>query len=137
MIIYMPVFLLMRDKGKGKGRICPRTGHEGTVGEWRHSCTRVLISALNRGAWSAPHPGLFTPRKDPIHIVQEAEWAPGSVWTDGENLAPTGIRSQDRPSRSEIRLVQFGQISEDNVARTACFHIYLFIYVRKNSNYPD
>jgi hypothetical protein len=27
--------------------------------------------------------------------------APGSVWTVAENLAPTGIRSPDRPARSE------------------------------------
>jgi hypothetical protein len=35
-----------------------------------------------------------------VPIVQEAVWAPGSVWTGAENLAPTGIRSPDRPARS-------------------------------------
>ena len=45
--------------------------------------------------------GRFTPRKDPVHIVQEAGWAPGPVWTGAENLASTGIRSPDRPARSE------------------------------------
>jgi hypothetical protein len=34
-------------------------------------------------------------------IVQETWWAPGPVWTGEENLSPTGIRSQDRPVRSE------------------------------------
>ena len=34
-----------------------------------------------------PRP-LFTPRKDPVHIVQEAGWHPGPVWTGVENLAP-------------------------------------------------
>jgi len=38
-----------------------------------------------------PHPGYFTPRKDPVLIVQEAGWAPGPVWMGAENLAPTGI----------------------------------------------
>ena len=47
-----------------------------------------------------PRP-LFTPRKDPVPIVQEAGWAPGPVWTGAENLALTGIRSPDRPARSE------------------------------------
>ena len=47
-----------------------------------------------------PRP-LFTPGKDPVSIVQEAEWAPGPVWTGAENLAPTGIRSPDRPARSQ------------------------------------
>ena len=32
------------------------------------------------------------PGKDPVSIVQEAGWAPGSVWTGAENFAATGIR---------------------------------------------
>ena len=52
------------------------------------------------GGWSMPRPGLFTPGKDPVPIVQEAGWAPGTVWTGAENLAPTGIRFSDRPTRS-------------------------------------
>jgi hypothetical protein len=36
-----------------------------------------------------------------LPIVQEAGWAPGPVWTDAENLSPTGIRSPDPPARSE------------------------------------
>jgi len=44
---------------------------------------------------------LFTSGKDPVPIVQEAGWAPGPVWTGAENLAPTGIRSPDRPARSQ------------------------------------
>ena len=34
-----------------------------------------------------PRP-LFTPGKDPVPIVQEAGWAPGTVWAGAENLAP-------------------------------------------------
>jgi hypothetical protein len=34
-------------------------------------------------------------------IVLEAGWAPVPVWTGGENLASTGIRSPDRTVRSE------------------------------------
>ena len=37
-------------------------------------------------------PASLYPGKDPVPIVQEAEWAPGPVWTGAENLAPTGIR---------------------------------------------
>jgi hypothetical protein len=47
-----------------------------------------------------PRP-LSTSGKDPVPIVQEAEWAPGPVWTGEENLAPTWIRSPDRPTRSQ------------------------------------
>jgi len=46
-------------------------------------------------------PAALYPPKDPVPIVQEAGWAPGSVWTGAKNLAHTGIRSRDRPSRSQ------------------------------------
>jgi hypothetical protein len=60
-----------------------------------------LTSALEEVGWSAPRPGCITPRKDPVPIVQESEWAPGPVWTCAKNLAPTGIRSPNRPVRSQ------------------------------------
>jgi hypothetical protein len=56
-----------------------------------------MTSALEGGEWSAARPGRNLP---PVPIVQEAGWAPGPVWTGAENLAPTGIRSPDRPARS-------------------------------------
>ena len=43
----------------------------------------------------------FTPGKDPVPIVQEAGWASGPAWTGAENLAPTGLRSPDRPARRQ------------------------------------
>jgi hypothetical protein len=48
---------------------------------------------------STPRP-YFTPRKEPVPIVQEAGWAPGPVWMGGKSR-PTGIRSLDRPTRSQ------------------------------------
>jgi hypothetical protein len=37
-----------------------------------------------------------------LRIVQEAGWASGSVWTGaGNHTPPAGIRSLDRPARSE------------------------------------
>ena len=41
------------------------------------------------------------PWKTQVPIVQEAVWAPESVWTGVENLIYTGIRSPDRRARSE------------------------------------
>jgi hypothetical protein len=38
---------------------------------------------------------------DPVGSVQEAGWAPGPVWTCAKKLAPTGIRSPDRPARGQ------------------------------------
>jgi hypothetical protein len=43
----------------------------------------------------------LTPGKGLVPIVQEAGWASGPVWTGAANLAPTAIRSEDRPARSE------------------------------------
>jgi hypothetical protein len=36
-----------------------------------------------------------------VPLVQDVGWAPGPVWTGAENLAPTAIRSPERPTRSE------------------------------------
>jgi hypothetical protein len=47
-----------------------------------------------------PRP-LLTPGKDPAPIVQNAEWAPGPVWTGAENFSPIGFRSPDRPVRTQ------------------------------------
>ena len=37
---------------------------------------------------------VYPRKKDPVQ-------APGPVWMGAENLAPTGIRSPDRPARNE------------------------------------
>ena len=80
-------------------RLCTgRTTHRGSRGIalpfHNHGTRRGL------GVSVTPWP-LFTPRKDPVPTVREARWAPGPVWTGAENLAPTGIRSSDRPTRSQ------------------------------------
>jgi len=80
-------------------RLCTgRTAHRGSRG--------IALPFHDHGTrrrWgvSVTSRPLFTPGKDPVPIVQEAGWAPVSVWTDAENLAPTGIRSPDRPARSQ------------------------------------
>jgi len=48
---------------------------------------------------STPRPH-FTPGEDPVPIVQEAGWAPGSVWT-GEKSRPHRYSIPDRPARSQ------------------------------------
>ena len=80
-------------------RLCTsHTAHRGSRG--------IALPFLDHGTrrgWGVsftPRP-LFTPGKDPVPIVQEAGWAPGPVWTGAENLAPTGIRSPDRPAHSQ------------------------------------
>ena len=49
---------------------------------------------------ATPRP-LYPRERDPVLILWEDGWAPGPVWTGAENLAPTGIRSPDRPACSE------------------------------------
>ena len=80
-------------------RLCTgRTAHRGSRGialPFHDHGTRQ-----GRGVSVTPWP-FFIPGKDPVPIVQEAVWAPGPVWTGAENLATTGIRSPDRPARSQ------------------------------------
>ena len=56
---------------KGKGKVHPRTVHEGPEGEKRYSATRSLTSALDVGGWSTPRPSRFTPGKypEPVPII--------------------------------------------------------------------
>jgi hypothetical protein len=75
----------------------PRRAHRGSRGIALH----ILDLGATWGGWSAPRPGRFTPGKYPVPVVQEAGWDPGPVWTCAKNLAPTGIRSPDRPVRSQ------------------------------------
>ena len=48
-----------------KGKLNPRTGHEGPEGQQRYSSTLSLTSALDMGGWSTPRPGRFTAGKGP------------------------------------------------------------------------
>jgi len=75
-----------------------RTAHRGSRG-----IALLIHDHGTRRGWgvSVTLRPLFTPGKDPVPIVQEAGWAPGPVWIGAENLASTGIRSPDRPARSE------------------------------------
>ena len=58
-----------------------------------YSSTLFLTSALEGGP---PYP-----RERPGPITQAAGWASGPVWTGVANLAPTRIRSPDRPARRQ------------------------------------
>jgi hypothetical protein len=64
-----------------------------------------LYSFFNLGArwrWvvnAMPRP-LYTRERPCTHCIGVG-WGPGPVWTGAKNLAPIGIRSLDRPARSE------------------------------------
>jgi hypothetical protein len=42
---------------------------------------------------------------DQVHILQESEWATGTVWTGAKHLAYTGIWSPDRPAGSKSIII--------------------------------
>ena len=66
--------------------------------------TRIALLFRDRGTrrgWrvsSAPRPH-FIPGKEPVPILQEAGWAPGSVWTNRKSL-PHWDSIPDRPAHS-------------------------------------
>jgi len=80
-------------------RLCTgRTAHRGSRG-----IALLFLHHGTRRGWGVsvtPRP-LFTRGKDPVPIVQESGWVPGPVWTGAENLAPSEIRSPDRPACSQ------------------------------------
>jgi hypothetical protein len=62
----------------------------------------IIITSALEGVGGPSHaPAALAPEKDPVPIVWEAGWAPEPVWSGAENLAHTGIRSQDRSVRSD------------------------------------
>jgi hypothetical protein len=81
-----------------------------------------------RREWEAsvtPRP-LFTPGKDQAPILQEAGWAPGPVWTGAKNLAPTGIRSPNRPARSQSLYRLRYPACIEYITFITCLHFRLF-----------
>jgi hypothetical protein len=59
----------------------------GPEGEYTHSSTLSLPRHKTAGGQHHAS-AAFTPGKEPVHIVQKAEWAPGPVWVGAENLTP-------------------------------------------------
>jgi hypothetical protein len=51
------------------------------------------------GGGQSHAPGTSPRETKPVPIAQVAGWAPGAILTGAENLAPTWIRSSDRPTR--------------------------------------
>ena len=58
-----------KGKRKGKGKVQPRTGHEGPEGEWRYGYTLSLTSALDGMGGQRHAPATLPPEKTryPLH----------------------------------------------------------------------
>jgi hypothetical protein len=90
-------FIYKKDKGKGH----PRTGHEGPEGMYRYSATLSLTSALDVVGGQQHDPAALPPGKTGYPLYRRLggpQGRSGRVW---RIWPPTGIRSPDRPARSE------------------------------------
>jgi hypothetical protein len=82
----------------GEGRVYLITGHQGPRGG-----VALLFPNLGarRGCVVSTMPRPLYLRERPGTHCTEGWVGPGPVWTCVKNLAPTGIRSPDRPARSQ------------------------------------
>ena len=86
---------------KIKRKIHPITGHESPEGEKRYSSTLSLTSALDGVDSQRYDPAALPPGKTRYSLYRRFGGPQGPVWTGAENLAPTAIRSSDRPALSQ------------------------------------
>jgi hypothetical protein len=86
-----------------------------------------MTTALE-GVRSQRHaPAALYTGKDPVTILQEAEWAPRPVWTGAEKFAFTGIRSPDLPSRSQsLYRLRYPARSRLDGGKMQVFYTYIF-----------
>ena len=72
-----------RDKIKGKGKVHPRTGHEGPEGDYRYCSTISLTSALNGVGVLGHAPAASNPGTTGYTLYRRlggAQGPPGRVW---------------------------------------------------------
>ena len=98
-------------------RLCTgRTAHRGSRGialPFHDHSTRKGVRAQRHA------PAAFYPPGKTRYPVQEHGWDPGVIWTGAENLASTGIRSPDRPPRSQsLYRLSYPALCSGN----ACYH---------------
>jgi len=95
----MYLCLLNYDKGKKVKWSRYRSGVAQTVGR---GIALLFHDRGTRRGWvvSSTPRSHFTPGKDPAPILQEAGWAPGSVWTGGKSR-PHRDSIPNRPARSQ------------------------------------
>jgi len=65
-----------------------------------YNCTLSLTSGLYGVGGKLKAPTSLPPRETRYPLYRTSQ-GPGPVWTDEENLTPTGARSSDRPAPDE------------------------------------
>ena len=86
---------------QGKGKVYPRTGHEGPEVEYRYSYTLSLTLELDGGLWSTPRPAALPPGKTRYPLYRRLDRPQGRYGQVRKISPPTRIRSPDRPARSD------------------------------------
>jgi hypothetical protein len=88
-------------KAKGKGKVHLRTGHEGPYGELRYSSVLSLTSALDEMSGQRHASAVLPPGKTRHPFDRRMGRPQGRSGRVRKISPPTGIRSPDRPARSE------------------------------------
>jgi hypothetical protein len=76
--------------------------HEGVLGEWRHSSTHSLTSALDGGEWLASRPGRFIPKERAPVTLSIGGWVVPRAGLDAvmKKKFPAPAETRDSPSTS-------------------------------------
>jgi len=82
------------------GKFPPRKCYENPEEEYVYNSTLSLTSALDGVGGKLNAPAALPPGETWYPLYRTSQ-GPGPVWTDEENLTPTGARSSDRPALGE------------------------------------
>ena len=94
--LYIYIYIYMR-----KGKVHPLTGHEGPEVQQRYSCTLSLTSALHGVGGQSHAPAAPPPGETRYPSYRRLGGLEGRSGRVRKISPPTGIRSPDRPVRSE------------------------------------
>jgi hypothetical protein len=110
---------------------CKRYSNPVTGPVWPRGWVEVL--ALEGGEWSATRPGrTLPPGKTRYPLYRSLGGPPELVWTGAENLAPTGVRSPDRPARSQS-LYRLSQPGPQKFKRSRDKYLKIIYSINKNT----
>jgi hypothetical protein len=91
----------INSRGRGKGKVHPRTGHESPEGEQRYSSNLSLTSALDGVVGQRHTPAALLPGKMRYPLYRRLGGHQGRSERVRKISSTTAIRSPDRPARSE------------------------------------
>ena len=122
-------FTAARKNSGVKGKVLPRTGHEGPEREQRCTSTLSLTLALDEGGWSTPRPGRFTPWKETRYPLYRRLGGPqGRSGRVLKISPPPGFdpRTVQPVAQSQYRLRYPGPQNSGVRLRNVVFAIYFY-----------